>query len=212
MFPQRLKPPKLIRSSNRVAYRTVGFCAARRVDGSFYGAIDFGILSGGNLPSVSSESKHEQEDAATRSRSSGIVKKLPAHVRRQEIQMGHAWAHGTIPQTTQVPGTHAANYGTRATSSRRRRTSTRPFRKDPATFTNSASGANNFPNASMSWWFQAVANPSTTFRTASVSLGAARTQVAEKDVSRPTTANDRHSFVMGLYLDLAKHSAVYARI
>ncbi|MGE5323306.1 MAG: SgcJ/EcaC family oxidoreductase [Actinomycetota bacterium] len=30
---------------------------------------------------------------------------------RQEIQMHHAWAHGAIPKTTQVPGAHAANYG-----------------------------------------------------------------------------------------------------
>lgn len=30
---------------------------------------------------------------------------------RQEIQMHHAWSHGAIPKTTQVPGTKAANYG-----------------------------------------------------------------------------------------------------
>ena len=30
---------------------------------------------------------------------------------RQEIQMHHAWAHGAIPKTTQVPGTKPANYG-----------------------------------------------------------------------------------------------------
>ncbi len=30
---------------------------------------------------------------------------------RQDIQMHHAWAHGAIPKTTEVPGTLAANYG-----------------------------------------------------------------------------------------------------
>lgn len=30
---------------------------------------------------------------------------------REIIQMHHAWAHGAIPQTTQVPGTLARNYG-----------------------------------------------------------------------------------------------------
>ncbi len=30
---------------------------------------------------------------------------------RQAIQMHHAWAHGAIPKTTQVPETLAANYG-----------------------------------------------------------------------------------------------------
>jgi uncharacterized protein (TIGR02246 family) len=30
---------------------------------------------------------------------------------RQRIQMHHAWAHGVIPNTTQVPETLAANYG-----------------------------------------------------------------------------------------------------
>jgi ketosteroid isomerase-like protein len=30
---------------------------------------------------------------------------------RRDIQMHHGWAHGAIPKTTQVRGTHAANYG-----------------------------------------------------------------------------------------------------
>ena len=30
---------------------------------------------------------------------------------REGIQMHHAWSHGAIPKTTQVPGTLAANYG-----------------------------------------------------------------------------------------------------
>lgn len=30
---------------------------------------------------------------------------------REGIQMHHAWAHGAIPETTRVPGTHARNYG-----------------------------------------------------------------------------------------------------
>ena len=30
---------------------------------------------------------------------------------REDIQMHHAWAHGAIPKTTQVPGTNPANYG-----------------------------------------------------------------------------------------------------
>ncbi len=30
---------------------------------------------------------------------------------RQDIQIHHAWSHGAIPKTTQVPGTSPANYG-----------------------------------------------------------------------------------------------------
>lgn len=30
---------------------------------------------------------------------------------RERIQMHHAWAHATIPESTQVPGTLARNYG-----------------------------------------------------------------------------------------------------
>lgn len=30
---------------------------------------------------------------------------------RERIQMHHAWAHGAIPKTTEVPGTLARNYG-----------------------------------------------------------------------------------------------------
>lgn len=40
----------------------------------------------------------------------------------------------------------------------------------------------------MSWWFQAVSNPITTFRTPSASSDAASTQIAGKDASTTTTA------------------------
>ena len=30
---------------------------------------------------------------------------------RQDIQSHHAWSHGAIPESTQVPGTQPANYG-----------------------------------------------------------------------------------------------------